>query len=183
MPDVDIQETVTRKIGPLPAWGWGLAIVGAVVVFRIVGGRSANSTVSESTPTMVGAGATDIPADGTFDGASSLVGQILRDIGAQQTLIDQLQTSAANLSSFQELQARLTNAINQKAILTPKINHEENYLNYVNDNLRLCKTDACKTLWSQRATDSNERRAKLQASVTVYDNLIKQLQQQMQGAA
>ena len=35
---IDIGESVTRKIGPLPAWGWGVAIGGAWLGIRMLRG-------------------------------------------------------------------------------------------------------------------------------------------------
>jgi hypothetical protein len=38
---VDIGGAATRKIGPLPAWGWGIAVGGAVLVYKLfLGGGS-----------------------------------------------------------------------------------------------------------------------------------------------
>lgn len=36
---VDVGGTLTRKIGPLPAWGWGVAIGGGLLAVRMMGGR------------------------------------------------------------------------------------------------------------------------------------------------
>ena len=41
-----ISSTLTRKVGPLPVWGWGLAAVGAVIAVRLVAGRRGGSTAA-----------------------------------------------------------------------------------------------------------------------------------------
>lgn len=38
---MDVGSAVTRKLGPLPAWAWGLAIGGAVLAMRLVRGGGA----------------------------------------------------------------------------------------------------------------------------------------------
>jgi len=41
-----IKETLTRKVGPLPIWGWGSVIVGGIVAFRFVGKRGGTATAT-----------------------------------------------------------------------------------------------------------------------------------------
>lgn len=40
---LDLREAAQRQIGPLPAWGWGVAIGGAFVVWRMISGRGSSS--------------------------------------------------------------------------------------------------------------------------------------------
>ena len=36
-----VKGALTRKLGPLPAWGWAVAVGGSVILFRIVTGKGA----------------------------------------------------------------------------------------------------------------------------------------------
>ncbi len=56
MPE-NAKEIITRKIGPLPVWGWVAAIAGGVFVFRMMTGG--DSQPAETYPPI----STDIPAD------------------------------------------------------------------------------------------------------------------------
>lgn len=62
---MDVAETVQRKAGPLPLWGWAVAIAGGIVVLRLVrGGGGGTTTVIQPTP-----------GDGGGDGADGLPGE------------------------------------------------------------------------------------------------------------
>lgn len=64
---MDVKAAATRKIGPLPAWGWGVAIGGALLAFRFLrgggsgGGGGGNG--AEPDTILVPSGAPSIPHD------------------------------------------------------------------------------------------------------------------------
>ncbi|MCR4341880.1 MAG: hypothetical protein NUW01_18545 [Gemmatimonadaceae bacterium] len=74
----DIKGAVTKKIGPLPLWGWVVAGAGAVFVFsRFKGGSSAGAgdantiripTFAPGSPSDVGGGAVGSPSQNTIAG-------------------------------------------------------------------------------------------------------------------
>ena len=49
-------ETLTREVGPLPVWGWGVALVGGVVVGRAVSRQFAGSGSGSGGPAPDGLG-------------------------------------------------------------------------------------------------------------------------------
>lgn len=49
------QNPLTRKLGPLPAWGWALAIAGGFIAFRLVRGQGAFPSGGGGTSSQVGA--------------------------------------------------------------------------------------------------------------------------------
>lgn len=110
MPDIDIQEGLTRKLGPLPAWGWGIAIAGAVLVFRVFGSRSdAGGTVVGSGGSVASdnLGAGDTGSD-DFQGSSSLVSQLMADVNAAQKALEEgAVTDASLLERLNAAQAAL----------------------------------------------------------------------------
>src|ERR1035437_2612501 len=58
----DIKATITRPIGPLPAFAWVIVIVGGYFGYKFLSGRSSGSTsVSTTAPT----GGSGIPVDGS----------------------------------------------------------------------------------------------------------------------
>lgn len=56
---IDVKAALSRKIGPLPAWGWGVAIGGGLLVWRMIrgGGSGGTSFATEGTATSDGGGA------------------------------------------------------------------------------------------------------------------------------
>lgn len=56
---MNVKGALTRKIGPLPAWGWGIAVGGALLAMRFMrgsgaGGRTSTATVYVPTGNEVG---------------------------------------------------------------------------------------------------------------------------------
>ncbi len=52
---MDLREALTRKIGPLPAWGWGVAIGGGLLAIKLVRGGSATGSNRETLVVPTGA--------------------------------------------------------------------------------------------------------------------------------
>lgn len=63
---IDIKEAAQRRIGPLPAWVWGIAVGGAFVAWRMMsgqGGSGGTSSVLDSSDTSGDGGADDEDRD------------------------------------------------------------------------------------------------------------------------
>jgi hypothetical protein len=50
---VDIGQALGRKIGPLPAWGWGVALGGGILVWRFVSGGAPSQDGEQEAPVFV----------------------------------------------------------------------------------------------------------------------------------
>jgi hypothetical protein len=139
---------LTRKIGPLPAWGWGVVVAGAVLVARKLGGKGA--TGGQSVPGTVpvgdvgdggaGTGDTVVPgsagppgpqgAPGTLPtGYSSTLNQLLdwfQQLDRTTRLISQLRTSIANThdtTKKKKLQAALDKATGKTVVSGGKFSY------------------------------------------------------------
>jgi nucleoid-associated protein YgaU len=55
---MDVKGALTRKLGPLPVWGWAIAIGGSVIALRLIRGKGAfpasSSTVGQTIGGAVG---------------------------------------------------------------------------------------------------------------------------------
>ena len=68
-----VKGTLTRKLGPLPAWVWGLVVVGVVILYRRH--QAASSAAAAATPLpAVGADTTSTAAGDTSGGVGASVG-------------------------------------------------------------------------------------------------------------
>lgn len=156
---VDAKEALTRKLGPLPAWGWGVAIGGAILVAKLVkGGSSSTATPNAGyTPTvaggggMVGTGGDATPTD-VFSGANSLVEQLQEQVSGQETslenqqgLISGLTDTVHTLTDFQALQTKLIDLLKQRDAINANIAKYQNLVTKHQLLLKQCKTAACKT--------------------------------------
>jgi hypothetical protein len=129
------ESPLTRKIGPLPAWGWAVVVAGAVLVARALGGKRA--TGGESVPGTIpvgdvgdggsGTGETVVPgspgpqgppgAPGTLPtGYSAILNQItdwFQQLAKTNQLIANLKSQLANTDSptkRKAIQAKLDKA-------------------------------------------------------------------------
>jgi len=123
---VDVKEAVTRKLGPLPVWGWALAVAGAFIGWRLLSGRSAFPTAAPAATTPSG---TPISGDGGDGGAGVDLSGIMEQIGdlteqvtatqgqvvAGQEQIAGLGTALTNVTAASGLQQRLIEALNKRA--------------------------------------------------------------------
>lgn len=134
---IDIKESLTTKAGPLPLWGWGLAIGGGYLGYKFLTGGS-KSTASTSTGTPATTTDSSLSGDtvGIIDqlqtdyaGLSGTVGN-LSDANA---LLTQLNTARASLSA-----AMLAREADQRAIADAKVRYQDKkiskatYTAYVN---------------------------------------------------
>lgn len=58
-----LADAATRKVGPLPAWGWGAVVVGGYLAYRMMSGRS-DGTTDAGVPSV----GSPIPFDGFGSG-------------------------------------------------------------------------------------------------------------------
>lgn len=171
MPDLDIQEAATRKLGPLPVWGWAIAVAGAVVVVKIVKGNQ-TSGAQQSTGTIA---ASPIPDDATtgddggiFDGSSSLV--------------TALQTTVGTLGNVQALQQKLIDALNQRSTLLSTRATLSNQVNGYRDSLAKCKTASCRTKQHKLIDAAQAKQKANTTTLGTVNTSIADLQKQITGA-
>lgn len=214
MPDIDvdsIQDAATKKVGPLPAWGWAFVAVGAFVAYRLVSGpRSATVSQAEGGASG-GPGVTDTSGSGgpDFEGPNSLIQRILdtlseqaKKITALQTvntaqskaltnvkavntqqasLIQQLQTSAASLGSTNELLIKLQGLLSQRSTLLYNRNAFSTNLNTYRDSLAKCTTQACRDKYNGLIASTNTKITQNTTQLATLDKAIADLQKQLQG--
>lgn len=105
---IDVKESATRKIGPLPVWAWAGVVAGAVIIARRMRGGGGGSTVTAGTPAIVGGGGTG----GTTGGG----------IGADTTALEsQLEQVTTQLTELQESGSANTDLIAQLEALQTKL--------------------------------------------------------------
>lgn len=156
----ELPEVVTRKVGPLPAWGWVAAIVGAYVVYRVFSGGSqgSTSTVVGGTPTSFGDGTDPSTGEDIFSGPNSLV--------------TQLQTQIGGLSDVQAMLTQLTGLLNQRSTALGSKASAQERRNAWRDKLRTCKTAKCKS-------DANAKIAAYQKIIDDADKTLAALNTQI----
>lgn len=165
----DIQEAATRKLGPLPAWGWGVAVGGAILVFRLFrGGKSATPNAGY-TPTAGGTGVIGSAGDATptdeFSGSNSLV--------------EQLMTQVQTMSGYQQLQVQLSSHTERLANALFYINRANlNISNYQNEKAK-CTTDACRQKFDAYIATANDTRKRYERYATSERKTIASLQTQL----
>jgi hypothetical protein len=72
---LDLKGAATRKIGPLPAWGWGIALGGGFLLYRAIsGGKSGGGSSEDISTTFVPAG--PLPTQATQGFLEALPGQL-----------------------------------------------------------------------------------------------------------
>lgn len=72
MPEIDtsgLTENLTRKVGPLPLWGWAGVAVGGYAIFKVIGSRGSSGGSTVSTAQDLSTGTT--PDLGAGGGASN----------------------------------------------------------------------------------------------------------------
>lgn len=164
----DLKAAATRKIGPLPAWGWIVAAGGAIVVVKFVG---AGKGQTPQTPQAVPGDVTDNSTSdgGVFEGPSSLVSQ--------------LQTSVGSLGNVQQIQAKLITALNQRSSYLSTRATLQNQINGYQDALAKCKTAACRTRQRNLIKQANAKQTTNTASLKSVETTISDLQKQLQGTS
>jgi hypothetical protein len=167
----DLPEVVTRKVGPLPAWGWVAAIVGAYAVYRVFSSGSSQSgsaTVVGGTPTSFGDGTDSATGDDIFSGASSLVQQI--------------QTQVGTLGNVQQLLTQLSGLLNQRSTLLSQQATQQERLNAWRDALRACKTTACKKKANDRIASYSKGLDTTKTALATLNAKIADLQTKIEAA-
>lgn len=173
---------LTRQIGPLQVWQWGLVVVGAYFLFRIIRGSGGSSSGS---PVAVGtsAGATDEPFSGD---AASLILSIQNDL-ANVTKLDALQdqiiasqnTTITNLNKLADLQNELNKALNTRISLQATIASLNTKINSLRDKRRGCTTASCRSTYDKQIADATSQLNAAKASLTSTNTLVGNLQTQI----
>lgn len=118
MPDIaeTAKEGIGHKIGPLPVWGWALAIAGAVIGMRVLSGRSAfaASPGTSTVPSDTGIGSTGMSGATGATGAPGEPGAT-PDMSGILDSIAGLSSGLTNATTFNGLQAKMIAAINSRA--------------------------------------------------------------------
>lgn len=86
-----LAEAATRKVGPLPAWGWGAVVVGGYVAYRVVRGGGSPTTAA-GVPSVGAVG----DAGGASGGGGAGGGGV--DTSALQAAVDALTTKIGNIT-------------------------------------------------------------------------------------
>lgn len=60
---MDVAAAATRKIGPLPAWGWGVAIGGGFLAIRMLRGGGSGGNGAQPETILVPTGGPSVPHD------------------------------------------------------------------------------------------------------------------------
>jgi hypothetical protein len=84
---------MTAKVGPLPVWGWAVAIIGAYLLYTRLHPAPAatpSTTDTTATPDTSGDSGSQIPASGAGSAADNFSGALLDQLGANTSAIDAL---------------------------------------------------------------------------------------------
>jgi len=184
---VDAKEALTRKLGPLPAWGWGIAVGGAILVFRLFRGKApatgAAAPTSVGGGSMIGTGPDATPQAGDpFSGANSLIQQLQTQLTGDESTIAGLSGSIGTLTDFQTLQTKLISLLNAKSNVMSSVAYNNTALNTYRDALAKCTTAACKSKYNGLIKTRQATITSQNAQVTDYNSQIAALQAQLNGS-
>lgn len=195
MPTVDAKEALTRKLGPLPAWGWGVAIGGAILVAKLLrGGGSSTTPNAGYTPTTSGGGglvgtAGDATPTDVFSGANSLVEQLQEQVNdltsaseAQGGLISGLTDTVQTLTDYQTLQTKLIDLLKQRDTINASIASNQTLLAKHQAMLKACETQTCKTNQTKYVNQYTDALAAAKAKLAPIDTQITATQKQLNEA-
>lgn len=85
---MDPRELLTRKIGPLPAWGWGVGIGGLGLAFKMTRGGG-----GQQRETLV------VPTGGSGLPSGDFIGQFDEELAASRARLDALEQRSNNNTS------------------------------------------------------------------------------------
>lgn len=86
-------QRLTAKVGPLPVWGWAVAILGAYLLYTRLHPAAAaatSSTNSTATPDTSGDSASQVPSSGQGSAADNMNGLLLDQLSANTSSLDAL---------------------------------------------------------------------------------------------
>lgn len=86
-------QRLTAKVGPLPVWGWAVAILGAYLLYTRLHPAAAaatSSTNSTATPDTSGDSASQVPSSGQGNAADNMNGLLLDQLSANTSSLDAL---------------------------------------------------------------------------------------------
>lgn len=103
---IDVKESATRKIGPLPVWAWAGVVAGAVIIARRMRGSGGGTTVTAGTPAIVGGGGTDGTTGGGIGADTTALESQLEQVTTQLTELQE--SGSANTDLIAQLEALQT---------------------------------------------------------------------------
>lgn len=117
-----VGQVLTHKLGPLPAWGWGVIVIAGVVFYLR---RRATSSGTSASTASGGLTSASVPFGGSSGGTTGASSS-----GYAPTLSDQLGTLTQDVASLQGLNQQLglgptgngqstTSAVTPPAVITP----------------------------------------------------------------
>jgi hypothetical protein len=103
-----IGSKLTKELGPLPVWGWGLVgLVGAYFVYKYISGKSAASAAATTAATSPATGTTGLGTAGGGGYSGGGDSQQLQGLSDQLTQLQQqlnpASSSVAGQESFQQI--------------------------------------------------------------------------------
>lgn len=198
--ETDIKTVFTKKIGPLPAWGWAAGIGGVILGWKILHPSAASSSSTGLVPTnppTTGTGAADTSsADQTlFQQLQDALTQATTQQTADESTIQQLQGSLAGvesgqaglsgsigaLTSFQSLSQQLMDLINQRATALYQISHWQTFKSTHEAALARCTTSSCKSTNTSAIATANSNISSYTKQADSLSTQITSLQQQIAG--
>jgi chromosome segregation ATPase len=112
----DVKASLTRKLGPFPAWGWGVGIGGAILLYKVIHKGSPATAGPVSTPLDSNTGSGTPSGDQTGSGTSGDSTAISALQDQINSLTDQItqegQANSAQLAQLTDLQTQLEAAQN-----------------------------------------------------------------------
>jgi hypothetical protein len=83
---------MTAKVGPLPVWGWAVAIIGLYLLYTRLHPAPAATTTTDTTatPDTSGDSGSQLPVSGAGSAADNFSGALLDQLGANTSAIDAL---------------------------------------------------------------------------------------------
>lgn len=171
-------KALTKKIGPLPAWGWGVAIGGAFLVVKVVRGSAAPSNPGAIVPSGSGgtAGDATTATGDPFSGANSLIEQLQSNLTDQQKTIAGLSTHLATFDDYKNLQTKLSSLLNDRSSLLSTNEQIVAQLDATKVKLLTCKTQQCKDSTNYEIRTLTDRHDATLAQLTGVNTAIKDTQ-------
>lgn len=171
---VDFKESATRKIGPLPVWGWAIAVAGAVIGVRMLRGGGASAT-SSGTPTIVGgSGLESDLSSADFQGELS---DLISENANLSTEVETLTSTVSNFSLFDSLQQQLNAAIISRTNLDKQLAIKRDQIANIKNLYRTKKIN--KSEYQTRLAKRQGELATIKTKSSAVDTTIADLQKKI----
>jgi hypothetical protein len=189
---VDIEAALTRKLGPLPAWGWGGALGVGVLAYRALhgGGAAGQSGSSGTVQTIGGDGASfdpsSIGSSGGGSGGSSGGTPVPDPVGGPTLpgVIGQVSSAFTLQSQLNDALQKLTGLMTQRAQIQTNINTTYDAINKLQDQYNagsISKTTYSSKLATYQKTITTEKAqySTLTTQITSAQTLIAGLKKKL----